>query len=405
MIALALATLLTCPAPQDELDQLTLTNGKVVSCRVLFENDERVVYRSKRRDREVERGEVAEVQSVERSMREFLERCAATDLGTVDGCTGMALFAEENFLFGEARGMWIRILTLDPDNGGAWTKLGGVHGRDGWRLRVRGRHLSLEDLRERAGTWRDAMELPTAHFLVRTNVQPEIALDIALDAERIYQAYYDTLGRALELYLFDEAPEINIYADVRDYPSPPAPGQLVWYQTLSNILHVNASGDMNRHEVMRRMTDVMIFNSFRRTVGGRTGSISSWAREGLSQTFASAFRSDPGRASFEFEAPLVSFFAAQAEDEEPLPLKRILSAGFGSFESGTHVDRFVREAYTLTHFMLFAQDGKYRVGFGEFLLSSYKGQGSATHLRRALDVDLKDLETQWVAYVAAVAGK
>lgn len=402
MIALALATLLSCPAPQEEVDQLTLTSGKVVSCRVLFENAERVVYRSKRRNREVERGEVAEVQSVERSMREFLERSAAADLSTVEGCTGVALFAEENFLFGEARGMWIRILTLDPEHGGAWTKLGGVQGRDGWRLRVRGRHLSLDDLRERAGTWRDAMELPTAHFLVRSNVEPEIVLDIAIDAERVYQAFYDTIGQALGLYIFDEAPELNIYSDVRDYPSPPAPGQLVWYQMLSNILHVNASGDMHRHEVMRRMTDVMIFNSFRRTVGGRTGSLAPWGSEGLSQTFASAFRPDPGHASFEFDAPLISLFSAQAADPKPLPMKRILSAGFGEFESGTNMDRFVRQAYTLTHFLLFAEGGKYRTGFGEFLLSSYKGQGSATHLRKALDVDLEDLAAEWVAYVAAL---
>ena len=142
----------------------------------------------------------------------------------------------------------------------------------------------------------------------------------------------------------------------------------------------------------------------RRTVGARTGSISPWAREGIAQSFAGAFRSDPGRASFEFGPPIRPYFQSHASDDRPLSLNSVLNAGFGAYESGTHAQRHVAQSYTLTHFLLFAEDSKYREGFGEFLVSSFKGQGAATHLKRALDVDLKDLEAEWTAYVESVAG-
>lgn len=404
MISLALATLLSFVPVQDDSDLVILNNGSEIPCRVLFENDERVVYRARRRDREAAMAEVAEVQSIERSMREFLDRFSATNTRNVDACTELALFAEQRYLFGEARNMWIRILTLDPENEVAWEKLGGVHGRNGWRLRVRGRHRTLDELRARASTWRDAMELPTAHFLLRTNIEPEIALDVAIDIERLFQTYYDAMGPPLELFIFDEVPEINIYSDTRDFPSPPTPDRTVWYERNRNVLHVNASAEVNRHEIVRQMTFVMTFNSFRRTVGGRTGSLPAWSREGLAQAFAGAFRANPGRARFDFAPPLRNSFVAQAEDDRPLSLTRVLSANFGAFEGGTNRERHIRQSYTLTHFLVFAEGGRYMEGYGEFLLSAFRGQGSATHLRRALGVNLNDLEAQWVAYVNAIAG-
>jgi hypothetical protein len=56
------------------------------------------------------------------------------------------------------------------------------------------------------------------------------------------------------------------------------------------------------------------------------------------------------------------------------------------------------------HFLAFAGDQKYRPGLAKFLLSSFEGQGSATHLRKLLDVELKELEKEWSAYVKQVAG-
>ena len=74
----------------------------------------------------------------------------------------LAKFCESRDLPGEARQMWIRILIDDPENEEAWTKLGGSHGRKGWRLKVRGRYYTLDQLRERVSDWKNAMELRTA---------------------------------------------------------------------------------------------------------------------------------------------------------------------------------------------------------------------------------------------------
>lgn len=404
MIQLALASLLVLAPQHDEPDVIVMKDGTEVECRVLSESAERVKYRAKRKDREVAVSEVAEIHSIERSLSEFLDKTEALDLGQVPTCVALAELAEERGLFGEARNMWIRILTIDPEHEQAWTKLGGVHSKRGWRLRVRGHWRNLAELRERVSAWKDAMELPTAHFLVRTNIEPERALAVTLDVERVYRAYYDAMGQAVELAVFDEVPEIHIFSDADDYPRPPRPGMGVWYARNPNELYIDASGEISRQEVVQHMAYVMIFNSFRRTGGGRNGSITPWAREGLAQSFAWAFRPDPGRAKFEYGRPITPYFQSHARDEKPLSLSNVLGAGFGAFDGGTNEQRYTAQSYTLTHFLLNAGDGKYRTGFGEFLLSSFKGQGAGTHLKRALDVDLDDLEREWTAYVKQIAG-
>jgi hypothetical protein len=74
-----------------------------------------------------------------------------------------------------------------------------------------------------SATGRNALELPTSHFLLKSDAEPERVLNLAIDAERAWFAFYDALGPALGLYVFDETPEIHVFADAKDYPAPPTP--------------------------------------------------------------------------------------------------------------------------------------------------------------------------------------
>ena len=125
-LALALAPALVHAPLGDEHDLIIRTDGKEVPCRVLLETDAKVVYRAKGRTQELARAEVSEVRSVERTLRDFLERFAKTDTRDLAGVTDLALLADSRGLTGEAHHSWIRVLTLDPTNEAAWTHLGGV---------------------------------------------------------------------------------------------------------------------------------------------------------------------------------------------------------------------------------------------------------------------------------------
>src|SRR5688572_26629677 len=136
MIVALLTTLLLAPRILgDENDMLVFADGKQQACRVLLETDIKVVYRAYNKTSEISRAAVKDIQSVERSLRDFLVRFDGMDPRNLEALPGLALFAEAKFLRGEARNTWIRILTLDPLNEQAWTKIGGVE-RDGkWQLR------------------------------------------------------------------------------------------------------------------------------------------------------------------------------------------------------------------------------------------------------------------------------
>lgn len=403
-----LATILLATLPlgsADTPDLIVLKSGKEIECRVLFEDADTVVYTKKRKGKEVARDEIESVQSIERSMAQFLDAYSALPADDVAGLLDLASFCESHELFGEARALHIRVVILDPVNEAAWTKLGGVFSkRRGWRLKVRGRYYSLEDLRERVSDWKNAMELPTAHFLIKTDVEPVRALNIAIDVERAYRTFYDLLGDTMHLYPFDEVPELRVYAHEDDYERPPSPGDVVWFAANANILHINASAIGDRpYIVVSELTEVLLFNAFRRTVG-KTGNVAAWARKAFAQAFGGAYRKDPGNASWDLGHPIDSHFRVQAAEEDPLSVKDLLNSGRGAYEDPNRGGLYRAQGYTLMYYLVHGEGGAMRAQFGEYLISSFKGQGAATHFKKIFKVDLDEFDASWNAYVRQIAG-
>lgn len=400
-LLLSLATLFT--GLQDKPDLVILENGKEIECRVMFEDDERVFYKASRKVVEIERSKVAEVQSIERSMRVFLERYAALDNKNVQALADLALWAENAVLPGESRNLWIRILLLDNENEQAWTKLGGSHSKRGWRVRVRGRYYTLDQMKEKRSEWKQAMEIPTAHFLVKTNADPMKALDVAIDMERLYMMYYDLIGKPMRLYPFIEIPELHVYAAGEDAPRPPQPTWTAWYERVGNAVLVRGT-EANPDEARKAILDMLITNSFRMAQGNRDGALPRWAREGIANAFAIALRPERGNLGIETGVPYKEWFQLHANDEKPVSLKKVLDAGRGAFNTGPDEMRYVAQSYTLVFFLLHGSEGAHRANFIEYLRSAFDGKGAASHFKKIFDVDLDDLDAEWNAYVKRIAG-
>ena len=401
--AILLSTLPAALQSDDEPDLIVLAAGGEIECRVLLEGDQKIVYRAKKKTQEMARAEVQEVQSIERSLREFLTQFEGISARDTAALADMALFAEEHYLPGEAHNAWIRILTLDPEHVQAWTKLGGVKRRKGWELKVRGRFLDIQELRERVSDWKNALELRTAHFLIQTDAPPERALDVSLDVERAYLTFYDVFGKHIGLHVFDEVPEIHIFADPQDYPSPPTPGEDAWFSVPANTVYVNARENRDTGKILAEFTEALVFNAFRRTLG-KTGQLEPWVLEGIKQAFAAGVRPVPGRVRFEFESPYIPWFELQARDWSALELEQVLRAGLSSFSSGTDATRYSAQSYTLTHFLVFFENGKHRPGFAEFVRDSFLGKGGTSNFFKALGVEEKALQREWSDYVKSIAG-
>jgi hypothetical protein len=392
------------PAHEDRTDRLVLASGKEILCRVLHEGVDTIVYDDGKKH-EIRRSEVREVHSVERSMREFLVRQEAVSKSDAAALAELARWCEHEDLLGEAFATWIRVVAADPENEEAWAKLGAVKSKKGWRVRQRGRLVGIEEFRKGLADWRNALELRTAHYLLKTNVPPRTAVDLAASIERVHQAYYDFLSPVLPLYVFEELPEIHVHANAKRMPAPPAPGEKAWFEVLSNTLHVDFEQEGAELEAVRRMADLLTYNSFRRTTG-KQGEMPAWVQEGLGQAFAGALRrADDGSARFDFDQPLDALFQRHAQDEKPARLALLLGSGFAAFRAGTDAERLVAQAYTLAHYLTHGDGGKYRAGFASYLQSAFHGQGAETHLEKALGRKAAELESDWKSYVAQMAGQ
>lgn len=378
-----------------------MKEGRDLVGRVLFEGEEALVIDTGHKTRRVPLADVLEVESVERSLIEFLGRFDAADLTSPDQLLELAGWAEENELPGEARNMYLRVLSVDPENEAAWTKLGGTKSkRLGWRLKVRGKHLTIDQLRERVSDWHNALELTTAHFLLRTDIKPERALDLTINLERAYLEFYELFGKELELFVFDEVPSIFVYASDEEFPEPTFDGVNAWYTEDDNILYVNGDelGGADARESMRHFVDLMLYTSFKRTMG-LDGKPAPFVSRGVGLLFAAALDFKEAWADWDFDRPNQDMFRLHAAEEEPRSIAEIVNVSEGDYVSGDHASLNVAQTYTLTYFLNFAENGRYRPAAAKFFESSFRGQSSASQLEKILGTDLEEFGTQYEAYV------
>ncbi|MBK9385149.1 MAG: hypothetical protein IPN34_10080 [Planctomycetes bacterium] len=388
---------------EERLDRIVLSSGKEIPCRVLHEGPDTIVYDDGKRH-ELKRAEVREIQSVERGLREFLTKLDATSKSDAKALAELARWCEEEALLGEATATWIRVVAADPENEEAWSKLGAVKSKKGWRVRQRSRLVTIEEYRKGLAEWKNAFELRTGHYLLRTNIPPRNAVDLAASIERVHQAYYDMMGQVLPLYVFDEFPEIHVHINTSGMPSPPHPGDKAWFEAGSNTLYIDAEQEGSEIEAVRRMADLLTYNSFRRTIG-KQGAMPAWVQEGLGQAFAGASRRGDDGVRFEFGVPVATLFKRHAQDPKPARLQLLLGSGFAAYRSGSDAERLVAQAYTLVQYLVHGEQGKHRAGFASYLQSAFGGQDSLGHLEQALGLKSEALEAGWKAYVEQNAGQ
>ena len=403
MIVTTLVSTAVLFAPQvskhTDTDTVRLNDGKQFKGRVLYEDEEIVQIRVRRKNREFSVKDVKEVRSLERSLQEWADRYDAIAPDDADDLADLARFCTERGLADEALVTWAKALFVDPTREDAYEAFDGRKARKGWQIKIGRRWKTLDEIKQIHGKWKDRWELETTHFILRTDMPAEQLLDLAMDVERYYLAFYEVMRPSLKLLVFNEVPIINVYVESNKMPKPPVDVD-AWFSWVRNELDVRVrdEDEIDMQLIMREMTRLMLNNSLRRTIGN-TGNVSPWAGEGISDYFAGAVSGDPGHLRLEFGSDVQRFFTTHAKASRPLSLRRILAAGRMDFHTGTNAELAKAQAYTLVHFLVKADDGKYRDGFLDFLRSSFAGQGSETHFRRALGLDdLRDLEAAWNDY-------
>jgi len=410
-LLLPLATILlvptagSLPAPgaarSEPDDVVELRDGERLVGRVVYEDEEVVVLRNGRREAELASADVVSVRSVERSLGGLLREAAEHDPWSVDANRTLAHAAAGAGLSGEAAVFWWRVLARAPDDAEANEALGHRDGRAGWTTRVGTRQVPLEARRELARDWGSAWELETSHWRLRTNLGLEEATDLALDLERLYRGFFVIFQRELRLYAVTEPLDVHVHADASSYPEQG--GERGYFDRDDRTLRMDSSGGLDRWLLVHEATHQLVHRTSELEPAYR-GDVPAWLDEGLAEYVAACAVGDPGRLDLEAGRVQPVRFATHANAAKPLDLSRVLNLGPGDFAASTDRELKYAQAYTLVHFGLHGEHGRFRDEFLSFVRGAYRGKGSSTHFKKAFPLRERELGEHWAAWAKANAG-
>ncbi len=395
----ALALVLALLAGGDERDRVVLKSGKELRGRILLVDEERVVLRRSGRDQELARDEVERTESVRDALALLLAEARPARLARLDELELLAAQAEECGLSGEATSLRWRMLRLEPTSVAAHTALG--HRKRGGRhvVPLDGRQVDFDERVALARDWGSAWTFSSLHYELRSNLPLEVTLDLALELERLYAAFFALLGAELGLREVCTPMRFHVHAERASYPE--SGGEFGRYEPDTDTVVVDASQRLEpltwTHEATHQLLHVTAFKE-----RGAQGEIPAWVNEGLAEYVATSVIVGPPLA-FQAGVPCVRHFATQAAAEDAHDLKRVLSFSTTDFQAGSERLLKYAQSYTLVHFLLHGEDGRHRRGFLDWLRLVYAGRGSTTELGKCLDTDWKPLERAWQAYVAREA--
>lgn len=383
-----------------EGDLVLLKSGKALHGRIVFEDANSIVLRQDTRDSILARDEVEKVEWRTTWLSKLLDEATLLGDPSTTEFEVLATEAQAHGLEGEARIFWWSTLLIDSRHEAANRALGHRKRGEGWGLPVGGRTLDWEKRFELAKDWGSAWEFDSLHYHVRSNLTLRETLDVVLDLERLYRAFYELFGAELRLYDVVRPMSVFLHGDASSYPE--SANEFGRYEPETDIVQVNCANGLKWETLAHELTHQLLYDTVFRERDD-SGEIPAWLGEGLAEYIAGSVPTirpltfEPGRLT-------ARHFQAQARAKNPLDLTRVLALSTGDYQASSDRDLKYAQSYTLVHFLLHCEERKYREGFLEFLRSLYQGKGSVTDLKRCLKSDWRKLGASWQAYVKAHAG-
>jgi hypothetical protein len=402
LLALPLALSLGLSADKTP-DSVKLKDGRELQGRVVYEGPEALRIKRGVSELEIKKSSVVDAKTIERSLKEALERYDTIRKGDSGGLADLARFCQARGLENEARNFRLRILLAGGEDEEAVEGAGARVVAKKVQVKSDDRWVDLDTWKDAKKDWKDAVEIRTAHFLVKTDLAMDRVLDAAIQLERHYLRFYEFLAPELVLYVFDETPEVLFYGSEKDCPPSWTPGEKSWFAPAENKLHVLATEDLDLKRIVHEATDLLLFNAFRRS-SGRTGQIPPWSVAGFAEYFAVTAGTKPGDPWAPLGEPYPPLFRVFAEDPSPLPLKQLMRSSLGELNRGNDANRRSAEAYALVHYLMHGDNGAHRDVFFQQLRQAWKGRSIEEDLLKALDTNEAKLLPAVQAYAKAHSG-
>jgi hypothetical protein len=353
----------------------------------------------------------------------FDTRLAALGEAQHDARVELARWARAQGLASEADALLDGVIAAAPDHpqarrlagyelvAGAWLRGEPLWKAKGW-VRYLGRWLPPSEqkrlvarrdalrkqLRERAG-WESAWEAKTAHFAITSNCQVRVVEDIMVAMEQ----YYTAASRLFDLRDTTTRIPVEVFATQVEFARASARDGIGATENVGGY-YINGRGlircwyagslDETLGTLFHETTHLIIDRFAKR-------SVPTWTNEGLAVYFEEAERLE------------------DRVDPDSIPWTRLWHLRDmqkqGRIDLGDTVRRphagytveYYPRGWSLVHYLIDGEDGRFRRGFVTYLGSLRKGgdANAETLLTTALGRKPADLQDGWAAHVAAIEPK
>ena len=405
-IGLIVATLLSNfplgPANGGPPDSVVLTTGVEKAGRVVFENDELVILRQGSHDLKIKRGKIESVRSLERSLFYLLQHLVVVEPDDLLSLSDSAQLAEERELPGLASLVNLEILLADPLNEVAHEALGHRRRSSAWTAQLNGKWHLWRELLEMRREWNSAWQFETVHYSMRTNLPLKSAVQSLLDLESFYLFFHQTIGTSIESRNTVKPLAVHLHGDEQSYVQlgDNRPG---WYDVNSFTVKVDGTSDYPRrslfHEAVHQLLEVKSNGLI-----SANSRIPAWLGEGLAEYLAYSAYGEPGRVTFEAGRLANGHLYTHSEGDDPETLDSLLALGVADFLSTQRAALRYSQSYTLVHYCLHGEHGRFRDAFLQYCRQAVAGKGSPTNFKKQVAKLSDDFEEGWSSYVSRLTG-
>jgi hypothetical protein len=382
-------------------DAVVLQNGTKLAGIVVYQDEAELVLRVGTRDTTYSMKDVAKVDARASNLSDVIERWSKSKPGdeevmhdAANSCQRYELGDEESLL------RW-RLSISWPANEQYHKELGHELREGVWGIKDGERWVKLEEYlapRELKNSWK----LQSTHFELKTDGAMELGIDVLLDLECLYFAFFQKFGRDLHSYEVVERIKVELQARKRNF-SAPTKAAVSWFDPRANVIYLDAQKQLDRARMLMDGTRALLCAS-----GSRQrvidGVIPPWVEAGLSTWVGWNLHGELGRAVWD-PVPFVAMFArvVAADAKEPVKLSKLLNSAPLAFDESPLGQEHYAQAFTFVDFLLGSAGEKYRLRFLEFLRNTYRGKGAPPQFFEALALKGPEVEAEWLAWVKAQA--
>lgn len=249
-------------------------------------------------------------------------------------------------------------------------------------------------------------ERRTAHYNLQCDVSAAFTQEVAMHLEAIFGEYYRRLsdfgGKINERF------DVQIYKEKEDYlklVGPNLAGTAGIYIPRKKLLAAYV-GPMTNEEVLRTVYHEG-FHQFTDAFLGGIQFMRPWVSEGMAQLFEDATWANRKFEIGEIPSYRLHVLNNVRNADKWISLSDLVEMDHRQWGANVQTDRMLamaeyQESWSVVHFLVYADRGKYRKALISYLRYLNKGEAALAAFRKAFGTNMTGFESKWLAYLKSL---